>query len=135
MNACHIRIKLPLTLEIMFCFLLVGYYGCFRLFGKMSLLTYLLFPAVVNNCNIIPLLILLPSARLEKLSEKYLLKIKRTILTKKRADKSQRKQLHALWTFGMKLGYLRAIEYSHIAIYFMAVGNYTISMLVAFHEL
>lgn len=133
-NHCHLRIKLPLTLEIMFSFLLVGYYGCFRCAGRMSLMTYLLFPAVVNNCNIVPLLILLPAARLEKLSEKYLNKIRFFVHTRRKVAKADRMVARGLWNFGIKLGHIRVIEYSHIATYFMAVSSYTLSMLVAFHK-
>lgn len=128
---CHLRIKLPLTLGIMFNFLLVGYFGSIRLFKKMS---YLLFPAIVNNCNIIPLLILLPSARLEKLSEKYLKKIRFFVHTRRKVAKAERMEVRGLWNFGIKLGHIKAIQHRHVPSFFMAVASYTMSILVAFHK-
>jgi len=128
LNSSYSAAKIPLTMGILLTLLVTSFYGLIQFFGKMSPSTYIMFPIVVNNCMIISLLVLVPGAKLYKSSERYFQKIKGVECV----GKVIRREAKCIRIFGIRFGFLRAIRHPHIANYFLALSNYTLSLLVAF---
>jgi hypothetical protein len=129
-NASNATVKFPFILGIVFVFLCIGIYGAVRLFGYVDVRVYMIFPIIINNCLLIMSLILLSSAQLHKLSADNLELIKHSIaIIPSRALRMEVKCIHS---FGVRAGMVGAFKYSHVAQFFLALSNASLSLLVAF---
>lgn len=75
--------------------------------------------------------ILVPGAIVHKASASYFKQIKSSRVV----GKITRREAKSIQVFGIRFGFLKAIKYPHIAAFFLALSNYTLSLLVAFPQL
>lgn len=131
-NASHLIIKIPFFVGILMIYIIVGYFGAIRFVEKLPLKNYIVFPMLIYNCTIFVGLLLLPAAIENKLSKHVIKQMSSN--PSFAGNKIIRREMKSLQEFGIRLGILKRIKYSHIAAFLFSISNYTLSLLVAFPE-
>lgn len=108
-------------------------FATIRFHRVISFFEYIPFPIILNNCVIILVVTMMPATAVEHQSSKACTEL-RSIVGRTPNKKLMRKEVNSLRTFGVRLGFCRAVKRNAILLSYYLITNHIFTVLFAFPE-
>lgn len=117
---------IPISLTIVCAF------ASIRFHSFLSFFEYVPFPVLVNNCCVILVVTMVPTAAIYEQSKQLCWTLKNDLFRER--NKILRKELKALRPFGVRVGFIQAIPKVSILLSYYFMSNHVFTLLITFPQ-
>lgn len=130
-NACSLPLWPAALIGGFQCFTVVAIFGIVHFFGRMELTYYAMYPLILNNCIILVSLYLILASRVQGNSALYSRQLGCAAKIRRSFSRNN-SRVSNIFPFGVQIGIVRRIRYTHLLDFYDMAVNMAISALVAF---